>query len=84
MALFDDIQDVEEWLEPLDYLAFWKAVAPYNLTLQDRDQVEGLIAGGKLDQALALKVLKELAQMELSKTLRLKDRVYHPVIPSIH
>ena len=79
MVIFEDIQDVEEWLEPLDYLTFWNAVEPYNLTLQDRDHCDELIASGKVDASLILDVLKGLAEMELRKVLNLKDRIHEPV-----
>jgi len=82
------LKDVEEWLEPLDYEAFWDAVAPYDLTLQDREHCDGLIAGGKVDQALILSVLKGLAVTELRVALGLKPRIYEPpkakYLKSIH
>ena len=78
MMVFEDIQDVEEWLEPLDYIAFWKAVAPYNLTLQERDHCDEMIATGKVDQSLVLRVLKGMAESELARKLNLKDRIHHP------
>ena len=36
MVIFEDIQDVEEWLEPLDYVAFWDAVEPYFMRSEER------------------------------------------------
>ena len=84
MALFDDIQDVRDWLEPLDYIAFWKAVEPYRLTLQDRDHCDALIASGAVDARLILDVLKGLARMELARSFNLKDRVDHRDIPAVH
>lgn len=79
MVVFQDIEDVEEWLAPLDYLAFWDAVAPYHLVLQDRDHCDGLIAGGIVDAALILDVLKGLAAMELQEAFALPCRVHEPV-----
>lgn len=78
MVVFEDIQDVEAWLEPLDYLAFWEAVAPYRLTLQDRDHCDELIASGAVAASLILEVLKGLAAMELRQAFGLKSRTYHP------
>ena len=48
MVVFQDIQDVEEWLAPLDWIAFWEAIAPYRLGMDDREHCDGLIAGGML------------------------------------
>lgn len=78
MVVFQDIQDVEEWLAPLDYIAFWEAVAPYSLGLQDRDHCDGLIAGGKVTPALLLEVLKIMATSELRIAFNLKDRIIDP------
>ena len=79
MVVFQDIEEVEEWLEPLDYLAFWEAVAPYQLVLQDRDHCDGLIAGGIVDANLVLDVLKILAAVELQTAFNLTCRVHEPV-----
>ncbi|XAT60637.1 hypothetical protein GN278_07320 [Rhodobacteraceae bacterium Araon29] len=79
MVVFEDLQDITEWLEPLDYLAFWNAVEPYNLTLQDRDHCDELIANGKVGASLILDVLKGLAEMELRKVLNLNDRIHETV-----
>jgi len=78
MMIFHDIQDVEEWLEPHDYISFWEAVEPYNLTLQDRDHCDEMIASGKVDQSLVLRVLKSMAENALALKFHLKDRVHHP------
>ncbi len=78
MVIFQDIQDVEEWLEPLDYIAFWEAVGPYGLTLQDREMCDGLIASGKAEPGLILQGLKFLAQRELARKFGLKRRSYEP------
>ena len=80
MVIFQDIQDVEEWLEPLDYIAFWDAVSPYYLTLQDRDHCDGLIVGGDVSAETILKVLKGLAVMELRVAFDLKDRIPEPIV----
>lgn len=80
MVVFEDIQDVEEWLEPLEYVAFWDAVKPYFLTLQDRDHCDGLIAGREVAADLILNVLKGLAVMELRVAFNLKDRIYKPTV----
>ena len=84
MVVFQDIEDVIEWLEPLSYVDFWEAVSPYHLTLQSRDHCDGLIAGGKVEADLILDGLKVMARVELAEKLSLKDRVYHPYASPLH
>jgi len=75
MVIFQDIQDVEEWLEPLDYIAFWEAVAPYGLfSVADREHCDGLIAGGKVKQELILEGIKGMARNSLRDGFGLKHR----------
>ena len=80
MVVFEDIQDVEEWLKPLDYIAFWDAVEPYHLVLQDREHCDGLIARGEVGADLILSGLKYMAVMELRMAFNLKDRIYEPTV----
>lgn len=76
---FDDIQDVEDWLAPLDYLAFWAAMEPYGLRLQGRDHCDGLITSGKVEAGLILDVLKSMAVSEIASRFDLEDRIYEPL-----
>ncbi|PHR55172.1 MAG: hypothetical protein COA47_14340 [Robiginitomaculum sp.] len=78
MSIFNDIEDVQDWLEPMDYLGFWHAVAPYDLILQDRDHCDTQIATGEVTQETVLCVLKGFARIELTQRLGLKRR---PVTP---
>lgn len=78
MVIFEDIDDVVEWLVDLGYVAFWEAVAPYNLALQDRDHCDGLISSGEVPQALILKGLKMMARIELTEMFGLEWRIYEP------
>ena len=78
MIIFQDNQDVQDWLQDLDYIAFWEAVAPYDLTLQDREMCDGLIASGKVEPGLILQGLKFLAQRELAQKFDLRRRYYEP------
>lgn len=77
--IFQDIQDLEDWLRPLDYVQFWDAVELYGFSMQEREHCDGLIAGGKVDPALILGGLKFMAVLELSASLSLKDRVREPI-----
>jgi hypothetical protein len=80
MVIFEDIQDVKEWLEPLDWVDFWDAVAPYNLVLQEREFCEDQIRSGDVEQALVLDCLKSIARIELTEKLNLKNRIPEPVV----
>jgi hypothetical protein len=75
MVIFQEIQDVEEWLEPLDYIGFWEALAPYGVfSISDRDHCDGLIAGGKVPQTTILKGIKGMARNSRIDGFGLKHR----------
>ncbi len=78
MKEFKYIDDVEEWLEPMDYAGFWFAVEPYDLALQPREHCDRQIASGEVEQSLILDGLKYLARMELREKLRLESRLPTP------
>ncbi len=67
MRKFKHIDDVEEWLEPMDYQGFWHNIAPYCLVLQPRDDCDRQIASGEVDEKTVLEVLKYFARIELTK-----------------
>ena len=50
MKIFKHIDEVEAWLEPMNYLEFWTAIAPYNLVLQDREHCDAQLAAGEVDE----------------------------------
>ena len=80
MVVFEDLTDVDEWLDPLDYIAFWDAIAPYRIfSIADRDHCDGLIAGGRVPQATILKGLKGMAYSGLRERFGLQHR-YHTTI----
>ncbi len=80
MVVFEDLTDVDEWLDPLDYIAFWEAVAPWSLfSIVERNHCDGLIAGGKVAQVTILKGLKYIARDGLRDKLSLQHRRYHVV-----
>ncbi len=89
MALFDDIQDVKDWLEPFDYLSFWEAVAPFHLfSMGDRDHCDRLISGGKVRPEKILAGLKCMALVGLRDRLDLQprrfDRQVRESLGSVH
>lgn len=80
MIAFEDIQDIEEWLAPLGYVALWEAVAPWDVFSDaDRDHCDGLISDGKVTQDVILTGLKAMVRLELTERFRLTDRIYDPV-----
>jgi len=78
MELFNDMQDVEEWLGRMDYGTFWREVQPFALALQSRESCDAQIAGGKVKEALVLEVLKGMARLELVERFRLGPRIAAP------
>ena len=80
MDLFDDIDDVMAWLQPLDYLGFWKAVEPWAIfTDADRTHCDAVIADGVSPEETVLFGLKAMTRMALTERFGLKDRIYEPV-----
>ena len=78
MEVFEDIDDIVEWLEPMSYDAFWKAVAPYHLDLDPKWHLDRMIARGEVQEDLILKVLKCMARLQMAEMLGLKWRTYWP------
>lgn len=74
MELFDDANDVEEWLELLDYESFWTEIAALDLEIQSREGCDEQIARGIVDEATLLFVLKGMARLELIERFNLKRR----------
>ena len=89
MIVFEDIEDVEEWLEPMGYVDLWEAVAPYRVfPLGDREHCDALIAKGAVAQEVIVDCLKAMARMQLTRKLNLPPRIPEPVeaqyIRSVH
>ena len=83
MELFDDWQDVKEWLGPLDYEAFWREIAVFAPEIQSRESCDEQIAAGIVDEATVLDVLKEFVWLELIQRYDLRPRDRMPVY-SLH
>ncbi|MFG1342230.1 hypothetical protein [Xanthobacter autotrophicus] len=75
---FKDREDVEEWLEPLDYEAFWEETAPFVLALEPRASCDAQIASGSIDRMTVLAVLKGMARLELVERFQLPIRDDRP------
>ncbi|MBG6166774.1 hypothetical protein IWQ54_006473 [Labrenzia sp. EL_195] len=78
MRKFKDIDEVSEWLEPMDYEGFWYAVAPYDLVLQAREHCDRQIREEGVSRDVVLDVLKYFARMELTAKFGLSDRMPTP------
>lgn len=83
MQLFEDMKDVEEWLEPLDYEAFWKEVDPFVLRLPERRSCDADIRAGIVTTDVVLGVLKAMARAQIVLDQRLPPRFYIPEM-SLH
>ncbi len=80
MEKFRYREDVEKWLEPMDYRGFWVAVAPYDLVLQRKEHCDQMLASGELEMDTAIDVLKHMALMELVEKF---DLVRKPIGPRL-
>ena len=79
MVVFEDIQDVEEWLAPCDYADFWTAVAPWAIfSGAERAHYDQVMADGEVNPDKVLHCLKDMAMMELRTRFGLKDRTHEP------
>lgn len=74
MRKFDDREELEAWLEALDYEAFWREIAPFRLTLPNRAECDDRIDEG-VDRATILSVLQMLARMQIVEEQGLRLRV---------
>ena len=76
--MFNDREDVEEWLKPLDYEGFWREIEIFGLDLQPRESCDAQIASGEIDEATVLYVLKGMARLELIERYALPVRDVMP------
>jgi len=83
MRTFGDREDVEEWLAPLDYNAFWAQTEPFALDIQPRASCDAQITSGEVDEATVLFVLKGMARLELVERYALSPRDTAPWL-SLH
>ena len=79
MVIYEDIEDVETWLDPLDYIEFWKEIADWRVfALGDREHCDDQIARGIVDQETVLYCLKAQARITLPQRFGLKPRIIEP------
>ena len=67
MKKFKHIDDIEQWLEPMEYEEFWYVIKDYYLVLPSRDGCDQQIWDGEVEQELVLEGLKYMARIELTK-----------------
>lgn len=73
--MFEDRNDVEEWLDGLDYERFWLEAALFRLDLPAcRTVCDEQIESGQVDRALVLSGLKAFARLELVERYVLRPR----------
>ncbi len=77
MRTFDDREELEAWLEALDYEGFWREIVSFDLALPDRAECDARIGDG-VPRATVLSVLQMLARMQIvqEQGLRLRVMVY--------
>jgi uncharacterized protein (DUF608 family) len=82
--VFDDEDELEDWLAELDYEAFWKAIVCLpELELEDRAAFDALIADGHGTEAEILQSLKIIAQITIAEARDLLPRIIEPHGPSM-
>lgn len=74
MVIFEWMQDVEEWLEPLGYDEFWREIKRYSIYPADKEQCDMMIVFGEVTEEELLGLLKCIARVELCRILGLKYR----------
>ena len=83
MMRFKDIDEIVEWLEPMDYETFWKEISPFGLIMFPREKCDADIASEATDEETVLYVMKNFARMELASILKLEWRIDVPMM-SVH
>ncbi len=77
MRKFKDIEDIEAWLDPMDYDGFWYALAPYGLAGDTRAHCDDQIKQGASADSV-LNVMKAMVRIELTESLNMKHRRLTP------
>lgn len=76
MQTFDCLNDIEDWLEPLSYEAFWEAIKPHCVPLQPKSEFDKLIDDGVFTPDQVMLMVKRTVVLEISERYNLswKDR----------
>lgn len=79
MQEFKTIEDIEEWLEPMNYEEFWIAIKPHCLVIPPRAMCDADIAAGAAfdDVKIGLKIM---ACHLLTKRHKLRRRPVGPML----
>ena len=79
MMIFQDIQDVEEWMAAQSYASIWQAAKPWSLFDEEhRQHCDELIASGNVQADTILEGLRIMVRLAMTERFGLKDRVYEP------
>lgn len=82
--VFQDEDELEEWLGELDYEAFWKVIVLFpELDLEERRAFDALIEQGNGTQEEILESLKIIAQIMIAEAQDLLPRFTEPTGPSM-
>ena len=75
MQGFETYEDVEEWLDPMGYDAFWQAIMATGLySSEDREHCDRTLADGTADMDTVMNVTKRLALFHLVEQFELPFR----------
>ena len=74
MQQFEDQTDLEEWLETLDYEAFWKAIDPHGLNPEYKAGCDASITEG-VDKDMILGCIKARKRLEIIAEQNLRVRI---------
>lgn len=80
MEEFENSEDVEEWLAPMNYEEFWIAIKPHCLPIPTRASCDKQIATGAAAFEDVREGLKILAAHLLRKRHRLQRRPIGPML----
>lgn len=84
MQGFETFEDVEDWLEPLGYDAFWAAIIPTGLYgAEDRAHCDRTLADGVADMETVIGVTKRMALHHLVTQFDLPFRCDLPRAPDL-
>lgn len=80
MVKFETIEDVEDWLTPMNYEEFWRAIRPHCLIIHTREDCDAQITAGVATLEDVLFGMKAFAQHQLVKRHKLQRKPIGPVL----